>query len=220
MPTQTFWNLPEAKRNLLIDLALDEFAEHDFASASISRLVARAGIAKGSIYQYFRDKQDLFLYLLDLAIDRQLELLRQEGAAQPGSEFFEVLRRQMSATTRVALAVPRLHKLTIHAFAGNLPFQDEIFRRARNTSTAYLSQLVQDGIREGTIATDLEPELVTFVVTSVTGQLGPYLVGRLGLDQAAGPDALEQFRSADVEQIFDAVIRILKHGLSSQPGRG
>ena len=51
MPTQTFWNLPSEKRDALIAIAVEEFASNDYDAASISRIVARAGIAKGSIYQ-------------------------------------------------------------------------------------------------------------------------------------------------------------------------
>ena len=59
MPKITFFNLPDEKRQLILDIAIDEFAENDFANVSISRIVARAGIAKGSFYQYFEDKDDL-----------------------------------------------------------------------------------------------------------------------------------------------------------------
>ena len=44
MPKQTCENLPPAKRQMLIDLALAEFAEHPYAVVSLSRIVERAGI--------------------------------------------------------------------------------------------------------------------------------------------------------------------------------
>ena len=66
MPKETFFNLPEAKRQRIIDLALAEFAEKDYDTASISRIVSQAGIAKGSFYQYFENKEDLYTYLLTL----------------------------------------------------------------------------------------------------------------------------------------------------------
>ena len=58
MPKQTFFNLPEDKRENLINIAIEEFAENDYQTASISRIVANAGIAKGSFYQYFENKED------------------------------------------------------------------------------------------------------------------------------------------------------------------
>ena len=44
MPKPTFTHLPAVKRQTIIDLALAEFAEHPYAVASLSQIVARAGI--------------------------------------------------------------------------------------------------------------------------------------------------------------------------------
>ncbi|MBK7920673.1 MAG: TetR/AcrR family transcriptional regulator [Chloroflexi bacterium] len=60
MPKDTFFNLPEDKRALICKVAVAEFAKHRFDKASINRIVAQSGIAKGSFYQYFEDKRIYF----------------------------------------------------------------------------------------------------------------------------------------------------------------
>jgi AcrR family transcriptional regulator len=65
MPTETFFNLAEAKRQRLIEVALKEFAENNYDSASINKIIKELNIARGSVYQYFTDKLDLWLYLKD-----------------------------------------------------------------------------------------------------------------------------------------------------------
>ena len=47
MPKETFFNLPEEKRMLIRDIALDEFAEYPYDQASINRIVAKAGSGPG-----------------------------------------------------------------------------------------------------------------------------------------------------------------------------
>ena len=74
MPKPTFEQLPAAKRQRIIDIAITEFAEHPYAVASVSRIVAQAGIAKGSIYQYFEHKQDFYLFLLDYANRQRIKV--------------------------------------------------------------------------------------------------------------------------------------------------
>lgn len=64
MPTQTFFNLPEQKRQNLIRAAEKEFARVPLHEASIANIVKDAGISRGSFYQYFENKEDLYLYLL------------------------------------------------------------------------------------------------------------------------------------------------------------
>ena len=53
MPSTTFFNLPEAKRTIIEAAAIREFAAHGFEGAGVNAIVAGAGIAKGSFYQYF-----------------------------------------------------------------------------------------------------------------------------------------------------------------------
>ena len=64
MPTSTFFRLPEEKRQRLIDAAWEEFSRTSFSDASINRIIHEARIPRGSFYQYFTDKEDLFWYLL------------------------------------------------------------------------------------------------------------------------------------------------------------
>ncbi|RPA68012.1 TetR/AcrR family transcriptional regulator [Cyclobacteriaceae bacterium YHN15] len=63
MPTETFLKLAEEKRNAFIEVALKEFADHNYDTASINRIIKELNIARGSVYQYFTDKLDLWLYL-------------------------------------------------------------------------------------------------------------------------------------------------------------
>lgn len=63
MPTETFMNLAEEKRQAFIQTALKEFADNNYDSASINKIIKELNIARGSVYQYFTDKLDVWLYL-------------------------------------------------------------------------------------------------------------------------------------------------------------
>lgn len=67
MPTETFMNLAEEKRQAFIQTALKEFADNNYDSASINKIIKELNIARGSVYQYFTDKLDLWLYLKEYA---------------------------------------------------------------------------------------------------------------------------------------------------------
>lgn len=64
MPKLTFFNLPEDKKQTLIDAAKKEFSNVPLFNASISNIIKSAGIPRGSFYQYFEDKEDAFFFLL------------------------------------------------------------------------------------------------------------------------------------------------------------
>ena len=65
MPKQTFIKLPIDKKETLIHAAKKEFSRVPLFEASIANIVKEAGIPRGSFYQYFEDKEDLYYFLLD-----------------------------------------------------------------------------------------------------------------------------------------------------------
>ena len=64
MPSTTFYNLPEEKRERLMAAARAEFLRVPYEDASINRIIREAGIPRGSFYMYFTDKEDLVRYLM------------------------------------------------------------------------------------------------------------------------------------------------------------
>lgn len=65
LPKQTFFNLPEEKKQILLQSAEKEFSRVPLFEASIANIIKAAGIPRGSFYQYFEGKEDIYFYLLD-----------------------------------------------------------------------------------------------------------------------------------------------------------
>lgn len=98
MPTQTFFNLPPPKREKLLHAAVAEFARRPYGEVSISRIIQAAEIPRGSFYQYFTDKTDLFRHvlrccdkLLETAVSRSLDSCGGKPMELPLALFDRVL---------------------------------------------------------------------------------------------------------------------------------
>ncbi|MCR5825540.1 MAG: TetR/AcrR family transcriptional regulator [Oscillospiraceae bacterium] len=91
MPTQTFFRLPEEKRTRLTQAAWQEFSSVRFSEASINRIVHAAQIPRGSFYQYFADKDDLFFFLLDTLYEDCLTLASEALERAEGNLFDAVV---------------------------------------------------------------------------------------------------------------------------------
>ncbi len=63
MPKQTFFNLPYKKKQHIINAAYDIFINMDYENINIRDITRKADISIGSFYQYFNNKDDLYLYL-------------------------------------------------------------------------------------------------------------------------------------------------------------
>lgn len=217
MPNQTFFNLPENKRKTLTEIAIAEFATHDYNSASISRIVANAKIAKGSFYQYFQDKKDIYLHLVELASQERIAFLRSTDPPELQQGFFRYLRWLLGASAQFDLAHPKISRIVNGAAYSDLPFRDEAVKRTQEISLEYVKELVSEGILRGDIKSDISPDLAAFVVSTVLGnELGKFILGQMNID----PQELAKSESLDidmqvVDKIFDDLVGVLEKGMSS-----
>lgn len=208
MPKQTFLNLPEEKRKAFIETALHEFANNDYNTASVSKIVEKAGIAKGSVYQYFEDKQDLFMYLLDFANQEMMGVIQQTPPPDPNADFFETLRWQMSVAVQASIKYPIHSKLARRAYTSPLPFRDAILEKGKKIREEHFQAMVVRAQAAGHLDPKLDPAVVSFIVQGLMSDLGTFLQSRFGNrkgDWVALPE---------VAEVFDQVINVLKSGLS------
>lgn len=64
MAKQTFLNLPEDKRNMVVSALKKEFSRVPLKDALVSNIIIDAKIPRGSFYQYFNDIEDAFYYII------------------------------------------------------------------------------------------------------------------------------------------------------------
>lgn len=118
MPTSTFFRLPEEKRRRLMEASWKEFTAVPYVDASINRIVRDAQIPRGSFYQYFEDKADLFFHLLGTVREESMGMLRRvlnEAGGDPfdaAMEVFDYLfqgRGEVRSTMAPVITVLRLN---------------------------------------------------------------------------------------------------------------
>lgn len=190
MPKPTFLNLPDEKRNRIVELALDEFSTHPYRQASLSRIVARAGIAKGSMYQYFENKLDLYQWLVTEEVERRREQWLQQhdfgqaGEPESGSKLFAMLERMVSSRVGFMLAHPRLARLAASAME---PTVDEELRglheALRRGQIDGLVERIREAQTVGEIRSGVEVRaLAHFIDALIMRGTSNALLDRLGLE--------------------------------------
>lgn len=66
MPEEVFFNLNEEKKERIINAAMIEFATYGYENSSTNRIVKECGISKGSLFKYFKSKEELYFYLIEI----------------------------------------------------------------------------------------------------------------------------------------------------------
>lgn len=214
MPKATFFNLPEDKRAMLVNALLDEFAEQPYKNASISRIVAKTGIAKGSFYQYFEDKKDCYLYLLSLGMEEKVAFLRQQPPADQKRDIFETMRWLLEFGIRFEFSNPRLAKISYRALFDDVPLPEETQATIRRGSMDYFRQLLQQGVEAGDVRDDVDIEVAAFMFASIFMNMGQFLMERHGMQ----PERLlegggKAFENTPARAAMIQVFAILEHGL-------
>ncbi|MEH7087190.1 helix-turn-helix domain-containing protein, partial [Neobacillus drentensis] len=98
-----FLNLDPEKQERIINAALKQFAQKGYTQASTNEMVKEAEISKGLLFHYFKNKQDLFLYLYDYS----LELAMNEIFAKLDMNERDMLERWKQV---VVIKIELMHK--------------------------------------------------------------------------------------------------------------
>ena len=87
MQKPTFFNLNTTKREKIEKAIEDEFSRESFEKASISNIIIKAEIPRGSFYQYFEDKDDAINYVIQNYMKKEKEAIKNIMEQNNGNIF-------------------------------------------------------------------------------------------------------------------------------------
>ncbi|MCW3489640.1 TetR/AcrR family transcriptional regulator [Dethiobacter alkaliphilus] len=167
MPSQTFFNLPQEKRDRIIDAALEELSQNFFANASIARIVEEAGISRGSFYQYFDDLFDLYKYLFTLIGEEKINYINDFNKTLQQADFMTVIRALYSAGISFAREHPKYARLGVNFHKEDAQFRARIMGDLAEMSLQYFEKLLQDGQKRGEVDSGVDVKVAAFLFHTV-----------------------------------------------------
>ncbi len=209
IPKSTFRNLPPDRQRRFLDAALAEFATHGYRRASLNSLVRELGIAKGSVYRYFANKEALFHYLFEDFVV-QVKRAVKEAAATAAPDFFSQVRAVFEAGLRFIDENPLYYQLYLQVlFERGIPGRRELLARIRLVSGDYFMDLCRRSQKRGEVRDDIPPAVIIFTIEALLdrflqGCACDYLDGGLGLGNASRTER---------RRLVDAFEKVLRTGL-------
>ncbi|MCP3137392.1 TetR/AcrR family transcriptional regulator [Pyxidicoccus xibeiensis] len=194
MPKDTFFRLPDERRARLVHEAISEFADRSYTEASLSQIARRARIPKGSMYQYFEDKLDLYRWLLtEEAPRRKREFVG--AAASAGGDFWERLETFIERGMAFLVEHPHLARLSAAAAAPTALVEVRgLYKAICEAGLVELRAVLEEGAASGALhAPDLD--VATRLVATVIGPgLTDLVLQELGaeLHEVLASDALRK----------------------------
>ncbi len=190
MPTVTWARVDPARREAVIAAAESEFGARGFSGGSLNVIARRAGVAKGSLFQYFADKRDLYAFIADIGSQRvrsyMEDLIRR---LDPGRPFCECRTELLDGW--VAYFAEHPHERALHA-AATLEVDTDARISVRSVIHRHyldvLRPLVRDAQARGDLRTDSDTDALLSLLLLIFPHLAlaPYMRGLdpiLGLDE-------------------------------------
>jgi AcrR family transcriptional regulator len=221
MRNSTFTSLPESKRSRVLQAALAEFAGHSYREASLDRIASASGVSKGSLYQYFENKRDLYEHLvLDELGRRKLAAigaaLEASGAAE--ASFVDRLARTLTTGLEFFRSDPLAATLASRLLADQSdPDVASLHVRAHEAGVAHMRAELARALARGELRDDVDLELASHLLAQLTGRgLVDALVARLG-------GSIERLARTKKSAIDDELVRsmveqlvaFVAHGVSA-----
>lgn len=175
------------KYNKILNSAGAVFAEFGFYKATISQIAAKAGVADGTLYLYFKNKEDILYQFISFKTNFVFK--EMHAAVEKGATAEEKLRHLI----RCHLREFQNDKNMAIIFQSEVRYLRDIEPQIKDISKMYLdllSEIIEQGQIEGTIRQDLFVGLVKrFILGAVEGVISTWVSadGRYDLVSMADP---------------------------------
>lgn len=165
MPKQTFYNLQDEKRNKIIESAIDEFSQNLYVNASITKIAEKSGVAKGSMYQYFYDKKDLYKFILDMIGQQKLEYMKDVIAQKDQIDFISFMRLLFKNGLEFAINNPLLATIGNNFIKEQYSeIREEILRESQARSNLFFAEIINRAKERGDIRNEVDSEIGAYII--------------------------------------------------------
>lgn len=195
MPKDTFFNLSEDKRKKIFDAAVKEFSAKRFSEASINQIIKMAEIPRGSFYQYFSDKEDIYVYMYEKIRKEKREIALHSEGIDSDADFFEISIQSTIATYEWAQDNPEYVRISMYMEIDDSDF----ITRLRKHSIERLVRMIERDKERGIIKADTDSDLVADMVYT--------LIWKQGFELGADRDLFTKKLSEGIKIIKDGIAR-------------
>ena len=167
MPKDTFFNLSEEKRNRIVDSAILEFSKSHYKKVTINSIVNGAGIPKGSFYQYFKNKDDLYRHIFNQIGTLKKGALDGKKKDVDCISFKEYVIKLMEKAEKFENSDPKLQNLK-NKFINECPqeVRKAVLKNEIPKSHRLFEEIMEWYVEKGELRRDLNIKTAAYMITS------------------------------------------------------
>jgi len=152
----------EEKRKKILNAATKVFARVGFSNTRIQDVAQEAGIAHGTVYLYFKSKDDLFISIFQESLGELIDYISSEVQKKDSAE--DKLRRMISLQLDVIEENPDLTKLILIEFPRTGNFLNDRNIDVLSNYIDVIGDVLKNGIEEGIFSTNVKPDIIATMI--------------------------------------------------------
>ena len=210
----TFFNLNVEKQEKVMRAAISEFLKYGFEKSNIGNIAKNAGVAKGSIYQYFEDKKDLFMF----SVQWSTELLMKKYGYPMRFEkddisiyeyFYEASKETWLQLREEREVFIFLQDIFIGKFS---IMKNESMDYWMKISDEYILKFIQSGKSKGYIRKDIDDNIICIFMTGAFMRFKEHILNRArNTGESIIDEGLETYCSA-----VKGIIELVENGMKAR----
>jgi TetR/AcrR family transcriptional regulator len=159
-----FMSLDSEKQDRIINAAIKEFAQKGYDSASTNEIVKEAGISKGLLFHYFKNKKQLFFYLFDYCYNLVAdEFYKKVDLTE--RDFFKRIRQSVHIKMDLQAKYPEILTFIQEAFMqDSLEIKDEFDKKKQELNAVNIG-IIYDGIDLSKFRDDVDVQKILKVIS-------------------------------------------------------
>ena len=110
-----FYALSEEKQNAIINAGFKVFARNSYKRSPVNEIAIEAGISKSLLFFYFRNKKELYIFLLKKSEELTKRTLMESGVMN-GTDIFDIMYRGLLAKASMMKKYPDMGNFSIKAY--------------------------------------------------------------------------------------------------------
>jgi AcrR family transcriptional regulator len=150
---------PEERRKDIITLATKLFWENDYEKTSMNQIVSELGIAKGTVYHYFKSKEELMFAVIDDEVVNYIKMMKRALKKAPVDavdRFIYLLRKGVVADRSKS---EHLHK------SGNNVLHTRLLAKLISELALIYADVIKDGCDQGVFKCQRPLETAEFLLS-------------------------------------------------------
>ena len=163
---EAFDRISEEKRNKIFDAAIKEFAEHGYESANINSIALKAEVSIGSIYKYFKNKEELYLAIIHFGVESLKGIL--EGIICSEEDLLgkiEKIIRAIQSYSRSNVSLTKLYNQMTNENHSGLVW--EIVSDMEGVTAKLYASFIKEAKDAGKVRNDVDEKLFAYFLDNL-----------------------------------------------------